>query len=196
MTTHKPTKLSNDDIQQLWNIALAAKATNQDRPLLTQTANDLKGPPALVQNLAHRTRAEIVRAIIDIANGCGYHQSLKNNGISHLEMTAARHQDRELAVILSAAERIAADDLARTAKESLQRLATEEGCELNVKAATFLAERLDRETFGQRSEDGGGQGGAKVVYNIVINAGSGAQPCGNFATTEGSKDFLEADSND
>lgn len=195
--THKPTKLSTDEIQQLWNIALAAKATNADKPLLTLTATDNERPPALVQNLAHRTRAEVVRAIIDIANGCGYHQSLKNNGISHLEMTAARHQDRELAVILSAAERIAAEDLARTAKESLQRLATEEGCELNVKAATFLAERLDRETFGQRSEDGGhGQGGAKVVYNIVINAGSGAQPCGNFATTEGSKDFLEADSND
>lgn len=195
--THKSAKLSTDEINQLWSIALSAKAVNADRPLLTLTATDNERPPALVQNLAHRARAEIVRAIIDIANGDSYHAALKKHGVTHLDMTAARHQDRELAVILSAAERIGAEDLARTAKESLRRLATEEGCELNVKAATFLAERLDRETFGQRQEGvGPGQGGAKVVYNIVINAGSGAQPCGNLATTEVSKDFLEADSND
>ena len=61
----------------------------------------------------------------------------------------------------------------------------------------FAAERLDPERFGKR-EDGqdGGKAGAKTVYNIVINAGSAAQPCGNLAENPMRTPVIDAESHE
>ena len=57
------------------------------------------------------------------------------------------------------------EELLDHAREGLDKLVSEEGCELNVKAVTFAMEKLDRRNFGSGKQDDGG-GGATVVYNL------------------------------
>lgn len=182
--TAKPPLLTPKELDDL-NILcdLANKPISKQQQLADKSGDSPKPPLLRLQNLALPMRVRACRAVLAMADGVHYQDALAQAGITHLEFYAIRHKDHDFALVWEAAKRASADLTAAKAKKGLDRLVSEDGCALNAKAVMFAAERLDPQQFGRASEDGGegGRGGAKTVYNIVINAQSGPTPCGNLA---------------
>ena len=160
---------------------LAKNQHNKQLQLSDDGQIPAKGPPLRLQNLALPARVSACRVVLAVANGVHYAQALKDNDLTHLQFTAMRLKDKDFFAVFEAAKRIRDEMTVAKARTGLDRLISEDGCELNAKAVMFAAERLDPERFGKTADasDGGGKSGARTVYNIVINA----QPCGNLATT-------------
>lgn len=189
MPKHKPdspakppvlTPKELDDLNILCD--LANKPISKQQQLADKSGDSPKPPLLRLQNLAHPLRVRACRAVLAMADGAHYQDALAAAGITHLEFYAIRHKDHDFALVWEAAKRASADLTAAKAKKGLDRLVSEDGCALNAKAVMFAAERLDPQQFGKATEDGGeGRGGAKTVYNIVINAQSAPNLCGNLA---------------
>lgn len=163
---------------------LANTHTNKQLQLTDESKDSTKRPPLRLQNLALPTRVKACRVVLDYVNGVNYRNALEKQGLTHLQFTAIRLKDHDFGLMYEAAKRMKAELTAANAQTGLDRLITEDGCGLNAKAVMFAAERLDPERFGKTAdEQNSGKSSAKTIYNIVINAGSTAQPCGNLATT-------------
>ena len=191
--------LSTDELADLDILCdLANKPSNKQLQLTDETNDSPNRPPLRLQNLALPMRVRACRVLLAVANGAHYKQALADQGLSHLQFTAIRHKDHDFALVFEAAKRASLALTAANAKTGLDRLVTEDGCGLNAKAVMFAAERLDPERFGKAADeqDGGGRSGAKTVYNIVINAGSGARPCGNLAETDASTPAIDVESHE
>jgi len=162
---------------------LAVRPTNNQQQLTDKTKDSQNPPPVRLQNLALPARVAACRVVLAVANGVHYTDALAKYGLSHLEFTAMRLKDKDFFAVFEAAKRIRDMKTVANAQIGLDRLLTEDECGLNAKAVMFALERLNPQQFGRASEDGGegGRGGAKTVYNIVINAQSGPTPCGNLA---------------
>ncbi len=160
---------------------LAKNPHNKQLQLSDDGQIPAKGPPLRLQNLALPARVSACRVVLAVANGVHYTTALDQYGMTHLEFTAMRLKDKDFFAVFEAAKHVRDLKTAANAHIGLDRLITEDGCELNAKAVMFALERLDPERFGKTADasDGGGKSGARTVYNIVINA----QPCGNLATT-------------
>lgn len=176
---------------------LAKNQHNKQLQLTDESSDPPNRPPLRLQNLALPARVSACRVVLAVANGVHYAQALKDNGLTHLQFTAMRLKDKDFFAVFEAAKRIRDEMTVAKARTGLDRLVSEDGCELNAKAVMFAAERLDPERFGKR-EDGqdGGKSGAKTVYNIVINAGSAAQPCGNLAENPMRTPVIDAESHE
>ena len=163
---------------------LANTHTNKQLQLTDESKDSTKRPPLRLQNLALPARVSACRVVLAVANGVHYAQALKDNDLTHLQFTAMRLKDKDFFAVFETAKRIRDEMTVAKARTGLDRLISEDGCELNAKAVMFAAERLDPERFGKTAdEQNSGKSSAKTIYNIVINAGSTAQPCGNLATT-------------
>ena len=190
--------LSTDELADLDILCdLANKPSNKQLQLTDETNDSPNRPPLRLQNLALPARVSACRVVLAVANGVHYMDALKQNGLSHLQFTAIRLKDKDFFAVFEAAKRIRDGMTMAKARTGLDRLISEDGCGLNAKAVMFAAERLDPERFGKK-EDGqeGGRSGAKTIYNIVINAGSGARPCGNLAETDASTPAIDVESHE
>ena len=180
----KTNTLSPDEIRNIEILCDLAHSANSKQLQLTDKSNDSQSRPLRLQNLALPARVAACRVVLGMANGIPYRETLKNEGLTHLEFEAIRHKDHDFALVVEAAKRVRDSLQAADAQSGLNRLITEDECGLNAKAVMFAAERLDPKRFGKAAEDSeGGKSGAKTIYNIVINGVSGAQPCDNLATT-------------
>ena len=172
--------LSTDELADLDILCdLANKPSNKQLQLTDETNDSPNRPPLRLQNLALPARVSACRVVLAVANGVHYTKALDQYGMTHLEFTAMRLKDKDFFAVFEAAKHVRDLKTAANAHIGLDRLITEDGCELNAKAVMFALERLDSERFGKKDDDegGGGKSGARTVYNIVINA----QPCGNLA---------------
>lgn len=169
---------------------LAQNPHNKQLQLTDESKDSTKGPPLRLQNLALPARVSACRVVLAVANGVHYTKALDQYGMTHLEFTAMRLKDKDFFAVFEAAKHVRDLKTAANAHIGLDRLITEDGCELNAKAVMFALERLDTERFGKR-EDGqdGGKSGARTVYNIVINA----QPCGNLAENPAQTPTIDAE---
>lgn len=175
---------------------LAHKPTNKQQQLTDGTNQTTEGPPLRLQNLGVPTRAAACRVALAVANGVHYTDALDKNGLTHLQFTAIRLKDRDFFAFFEAAKSVRDCRTAANAQIGLNRLLTEDGCGLNAKAVMFALERLDRKTYGKPTDEGeGGRGGAKTIYNIVIN-NNNAQPCGNLATTTAENPTIDVNPNE
>ena len=189
--------LSQQELADLETLCSLAHHPNKQLQLTDETSDSPNRPPLRLQNLALPARVSACRVILAVANGARYQQALADNGLSHLQFTAIRLKDHDLGLVFEAAKRVRDGLTVAKAQSGLDRLISEDGCGLNAKAVMFAAERLDPERFGKR-EDGqeGGKSGAKTVYNIVINAGSAARPCGNLAENPTQTPVIDAESHE
>lgn len=189
--------LSPQELADLETLCSLAHHPNKQLQLTDETNETNDRPPLRLQNLALPARVSACRVVLAVANGERYQKALADNGLSHLQFTAIRLKDHDLGLVFEAAKRVRDGLTVAKAQTGLDRLISEDGCELNAKAVMFAAERLDPERFGKR-EDGqdGGKSGAKTVYNIVINAGSAAQPCGNLAENPMQTPVIDAESHE
>jgi len=190
--------LSPQELADLETLCSLAHHPNKQLQLTDDGQIPAKGPPLRLQNLALPMRVCACRVLLAVANGAHYKQALADQGLTHLQFTAIRHKDHDFALVFEAAKRASLALTAANAKTGLDRLVTEDGCGLNAKAVMFAAERLDPERFGKAADEqgGGGRSGAKTVYNIVINAGSGARPCGNLAENPTQTPVIDAESHE
>lgn len=189
--------LSTQELADLETLCSLAHHPNKQLQLTDETNETNDRPPLRLQNLALPARVSACRVVLAVANGERYQKALADNGLSHLQFTAIRLKDHDLGLVFEAAKRVRDGLTVAKAQTGLDRLISEDGCELNAKAVMFAAERLDPERFGKR-EDGqdGGKSGTKTVYNIVINAGSAAQPCGNLAENPIQTPVIDAESHE
>lgn len=189
--------LSPQELADLETLCSLAHHPNKQLQLTDETSDSPNRPPLRLQNLALPARISVCRVILAVANGARYQQALADNGLSHLQFTAIRLKDHDLGLVFEAAKRVRDGLTVAKAQSGLDRLISEDGCGLNAKAVMFAAERLDPERFGKR-EDGqdGGKSGAKTVYNIVINTGSAARPCGNLAENPTQTPVIDAESHE
>lgn len=189
--------LSPQELADLETLCSLAHHPNKQLQLTDETNETNDRPPLRLQNLALPARVSACRVVLAVANGERYQKALADNGLSHLQFTAIRLKDHDLGLVFEAAKRVRDGLTVAKAQTGLDRLISEDGCELNAKAVMFAAERLDPERFGKR-EDGqdGGKSGVKTVYNIVINAGSAAQPCGNLAENPMQTPVIDAESHE
>ena len=193
----KTNTLSPDEIRNIEILCDLAHSANSKQLQLTDKSNDSQSRPLRLQNLALPARVAACRVVLGMANGVPYRETLKNEGLTHLEFEAIRHKDHDFALVVEAAKRVRDSLQAADAQSGLNRLITEDECGLNAKAVMFAAERLDPKRFGKAAEDGeGGKSGAKTIYNIVINGVSGAQPCDNLATKGGQEPVIDVNSNE
>ena len=189
--------LSPQELADLETLCSLAHHPNKQLQLTDETNDSPNRPPLRLQNLALPARVSACRVVLAVANGERYQKALADNGLSHLQFTAIRLKDHDLGLVFEAAKRVRDGLTVAKAQTGLDRLISEDGCELNAKAVMFAAERLDPERFGKR-EDGqdGGKSGVKTVYNIVINAGSAARPCGNLAENPMQTPVIDAESHE
>lgn len=176
---------------------LAHKPTSKQLQLDGDSRDVAKSPPLRLQNLALPVRARACRVVLAFVDGANYRDALGRQGLTHLEFTAIRQKDHNFALMFEAAKRVKAELTAANAQTGLDRLVTEDKCDLNAKAVMFALERLSADRFG-RGADGqdGVRSGPKVVYNIVINADSGGRHCGNLATTATETPIIEVKPNE
>ena len=175
-------KLSKQELDDLDILCSLANGPNKKLQLTDETTDSPNRPPLRLQNLALPARTAAVRVLLAIAGGTPYKKALEKYGLNHLQFTAMRLKDHDMGLAFEAAKRVRDGLTVANAHTGLDRLITEDGCGLNAKAVMFAAERLDPDRFGKKDDnEGGGRSGAKTVYNIVINAGAGAKPCGNLA---------------
>ena len=173
---------------------IAKNPHNKQLQLADESSDPTNRPPLRLQNLALPARASACRVVLAVANGERYQKALADNGLSHLQFTAIRLKDHDLGLVFEAAKRVRDEMTVAKAQTGLDRLISEDGCDLNAKAVLFAAERLDPERFGKAADgqEGGKSGGARTVYNIVINA----QPCGNLAENTMQTPVIDAESNE
>ena len=169
-----------DNIEILCGLAHGANSKQQQ---LTHKSDDPQGRPLRLQNLTLPARVSACRVVLDMANGGQYRASLQKWGLTHLEFEAIRHKDHNFALVVEAAKRVRDALQVADAQNGLNRLITEDGCELNAKAVMFAAERLDPKRYGKATDENGSGSAPKTIYNIVINATPTGQSCGNIATT-------------
>ena len=189
--------LSQQELADIETLCSLAHTPNKQLQLTDESGDSPNRPPLHLQNLALPARVSACRVVLSMANGVPYRKALADQGMTHLQFEAIRHKDHDFALVVEAAKRVRDSLQAADASSGLGRLLTEDECGLNAKAVMFAAERLEPERFGKR-EDGqdGGKGGAKTIYNIVINAGSAAQPCSNLVTTAVQTPSIDAESNE
>ena len=186
-TSSKPTALDENEIaalDALGQLAYKPKSAKEsiDNSNLLEDASGAGGPPPCVQFAAgSRVRVAACRVVLAVANGEKYRSALDANGVSHLEFELVRHKCHDFALIFEAARRVRDALTEADASTGLNRLVSEDGCEINAKAVLWALERLRPDRFGKPTESGsGGASGPKNVYNIII---PGVKVCGNLATT-------------
>ena len=170
-----------------------ADGRNSKALTMPKGGKDEGGPPLRLQNLHLRARVSACRVLLEVASGTNYLDALEKHGMTHLEFQVMRHKDHDFALVCEAARRFRDENMVAKAERALERLATTEDCGLNVKAATFILERLASKRYARTdSVASGGGSGPKNVYNIVIQGFPQGQPCGNLATNPTSTPVIDA----